>query len=71
MSKPKRGYTIYPNPKQEDYDYQLALAYKTRSVVILKRLLAWAKIFGVFDVSNIAARKLKRLAARKLKGVKT
>ena len=33
MSKPKRGYTIYPNPKQEDYDYQLALAYKTRSVV--------------------------------------
>jgi len=57
---------IYPNPTQKDYDYQLALAKRTRSKVILERLFAWAKQFGVFDVGNIAKRKLNALEKKRV-----
>ena len=50
---------VYPNPTSEDYRKYGRMACTSKVRKRVEEALEWAKAHGVFDVGNIAARRLK------------
>ena len=52
---------VHPNPTQGDYEYYLNEASQSEDVQKLRKIIQWAKGHGVYDVANLAGKRLREI----------